>query len=186
MPAPLRSVREQENPVGDRVAYLPEGRPGARDVGCRRDRDETGIRLHRPGDRFGGDVSVRERTDVVAYAAAFEKFERAEHGIMLHAGGDDVVAGGEQPEEGDVERFGAVFRKDRPFEAVPAEKIGEGFAAFEDEAAQARESLCPLRPGLAHSFAAEVTAETTASGFLPARGGVVEIEHVVTLFRLKS
>ena len=40
MPAPLRSVREQENPVGDRVAYLPEGRPGARDVGRRRDRDE--------------------------------------------------------------------------------------------------------------------------------------------------
>lgn len=86
---------------------------------------------------------------------------------MLHTGGDDVIAGREQSEKGDVERFRAVFVKIVRSKPYPPKYSESVFLQSRTTEAQARESLCPLRPGLAHSFAAEETAEITESGLRP-------------------
>lgn len=183
MAAALRSVREKQHPRGQGFADFRQRRDGARDVGGGGDRDQLRLRLYALCDLFGGDVSVRQRADVVGDDARFfQKFEGAQDGIVLHAGGDDVVAGRKQAEDGDVERFRAVFREYRPFEAVAAEIFGERVSAIEHGGSAGEGEFVPAPSGVGAQLRRGGDGGNDAIGLASARGGIVEIDHESHLF----
>lgn len=86
---------------------------------------------------------------------------------MFHARGDDMSPAESVPKIAMFSASVQFFVKITRSNPQPLKYSSRALRQFCTTAAQARESLCPLLPGFAHSFTAEVTAEITASGLRP-------------------
>ena len=81
-------------------------------------------------------------------------------------------------EERDVQRLGTVFCKDDTFVTVTLEQIGEQIAAGEHPLGKRDRKSVSAPSGIGARFQRGVDGVLYGSGFVSARCGVIEINHI--------